>query len=111
MTDTITVTSAGFYEPRGGRGPILCRTFHLTRVTPSGAAQASITVGRGARAYSATRTGSPLPEAAAALLTLVEHTAQICGKLHVVPTDNPDSTVNTLTQDKAYAPYVHQDTP
>lgn len=111
MTDTITVTSSGFYMRQGERGPIFCHTLHLTRVTPSSTVQASITVGNGALAYSATRTGSPLHEADDALLTLAEHAAQIYGKLHVVPTDDPDSTVNTLARDKAYAPYVHQDTP
>ena len=111
MTDTITVTSGTYHGLNGTTGPLACRTFHLTRVTPIHIARATIPVGDDKCIYNATWAGRSLPRAASALLTLVEHAARIYGKLSVTPAAAPDSVLGSLAQDKTYAPYVHQSTP
>lgn len=111
MTDTITVTSGSYHGLAGAPSPLSCRTLHLTRVTPTHTAQASITVGDDNRIHAASWAARSLPQATDALLTLVEHVAGIYGKLTVAPSGDPDSVLSSLSQDETYAPYVNQNTP
>lgn len=110
MTDTISITSGTYYIPGATPGPTLCRTLHLTRVTPGDIARASITLDEGGTVRAATWEGRSLPRAASPLLTLVKHTAQIYGQLTIRPDVSPDSILGVLSQDETYAPYIRQNT-
>lgn len=90
MTDTITITSSGYYEPPVESGPILCRTFHLTRVTRTGDSLAHLTVAPGQWLVDA----GQLPAhdtPSSALVALVQHVHALHGQLRVA-----DSNTNPL---------------
>lgn len=110
MTDTITITSGTYYTPSKPPTPVLCRTLHLTRVTPIAVSRASITVDERGVVHGATWEGRSLPRASSILLALVEHVARIYGQLTISPDVKPDSILGALAEDETYAPYVRQST-
>lgn len=108
MTDTITITSGTYYLPGETLSPVVCRTFHLTRVTPPSVSRASVTVDERGVAHGATRAGRSLPQADGALATLVKHIARIYGQLTISPDVSPGSILDVLSQDEAYSPYIRR---
>lgn len=108
MTDTITITSGTYYLPGKTLSPVVCRTFHLTRVTPLSVSHASVTVDERGVAHAATRAGRSLPQADGALTSLVEHIARIYGQLTISPDASPGSILDALSQDETCSPYIRQ---